>query len=271
MEELNKVIPEPIELDELKPPKKSWIVNILRKVQKYSSYTFLSFYSIHSMSVIISPSFLPMSLNGEIFEISRAVYSSLEPIIFGSVATHILSGMILRYLKPRKRTKKVYENSDETGLGGITSLVGLGVRRSWISKITNDYLTPLSFSGYSLIPLLAIHFFKFKMAPTEIDGDSSLVSLSYISTVLNNSMIKFGPYLNFALLLALVYNSSYHVVSGMLKFRGYYSKESKKVGYGIISGFTLMGVVSLVRFKYWKFDDAYLLGKYLKYIEWARI
>lgn len=155
------------------------------------------------------------------------------------------------------------------GLGGITSLIGLGSRKSIISNLTG--LTPLSFSGYCLIPLVLYHISKFKWVPTFVDDDNLLVNLQYINVILNQSMIKWGNALNFLLLLGLIWTASYHFTSGMLKFKKKFLNYYKKLGYGIISGVSIIGIVSMLRLKYVKFDNGYMFNKFMNYINFSRI
>lgn len=158
---------------------------------------------------------------------------------------------------------------DSHGLGGITSLIGLGSKKSIISNWTG--LTPLSFSGYCLIPLIMYHVFKFRWVPAIVDDDNLLVNLQYINVVLNQSLIKWGNKINFVVLLGLIWTSGYHFTSGILKFNGKFLDYYKKLGYGILTGISVLGFMSLTRFKYFKFDNGYMMNKFMNYITYSRI
>lgn len=286
---LTPVKPIPIELEELpeqnatKRIRKS--LNGLYKVQKYSAYTFGVFLGIHVTSVIIIPSIsellIPSSVKQEIFEISRAVYHAIpffeKIVILGASFTHIFSGIAIRYLRGRLnkyRTKNfqnnsvINEKSDYIGLGGITALLGLGYRKSLILKIFPT-LSPLSFSGYVLIPLICYHFLKFRYFPILVDGDSSLINLDYISYYLNHSKTNYAKLFNLLALFSLVWTMSYHSVSGWLKFNGKYSWDWKRAGYMVITSISALSVVSVLQFKnnYINLDKAGFIGRsFLKYL-----
>jgi hypothetical protein len=294
LSKLTAVQPLPVELEDTPETPNTNSTKTLRrilsglfKVQKYSAYVFGAFLGIHVTSVVLVPSvsdyIIPLDIKQEIFEMSRSIYHSIpfveKVMILGASVTHIISGIgirITRNLINRHRVRKysrnsnsiVDEKSDEIGLGGITAILGLGYRKSIISKLFPT-LTPLSFSGYILIPLLAFHFLKFRYLPIQVDGDSNLINLDYISYYLNHSVKKFGNFGNLLALFALVWTMSYHSVSGWLRFNSKYSWNWKRLGYLVISLMSLLSLISIFKFKhnYINLDKSGFIGKsFLKYL-----
>lgn len=289
--ELRHITPEPVIIDDQKlsstrPQGRDFLRKILSqliKIQKYSAYSFLSFTSLHFSSVIIFPGLnIPIDYCQEAFELARSVYQLgiYEKFLLGSGLIHVLSGVGIRLLKYKLGIFKVKKPKDELiklrdesrrdiGLGGITSLIGLGYRKSIISQFTN--LTPTTFSGYCLIPLISYHVFKFKIIPTLIDGDSSLINLNYISFYLTQTMVKFGNFINFSLILVLIWSSFYHFTSGYLSLTKRFKKIHKRFGYGIITTGTMLGLLSLLRFKSMKLDDGFMGKQFMNYINYIKL
>ncbi|CAG91095.2 DEHA2G23980p [Debaryomyces hansenii CBS767] len=302
--ELREVSPEPMTLDDLnliakekgvpnymphkRNPILSKILYYLLKVQKYSAYTFSSFLGLHLTSVVIVPGLgVPMPLAQEIFEMSRAVYQSIPHfenlIIIGSSICHVCSGIGIRLIRSRlkegekHRSKLVYEpvikndERDDIGLGGITGLIGLGYRKSMISRLIPG-LSPLSFSGYLLLPLIGYHFTKFRQIPSVIDGDSSLINLDYITYYLNKSRLeKIGNVINYVALMGLVVIGSYHFVSGYLKLNHKYSLNYKKIGYTFIGGLSILGCISLIRFKSLPLVEGFIGKSFTNYVNYLAV
>ncbi|CUM54747.1 uncharacterized protein AC631_01785 [Debaryomyces fabryi] len=302
--ELKEITPEPMTLEDLnliakekgvpnyKPHKRNpillKILFYLLKVQKYSAYTFSSFLGLHLTSVVIVPGLgVPMLLGQEIFEMSRAVYQSIpyfeNLVIIGSSVCHIFSGIGIRiirnYIKSGQNhhSKLVHEpvikndERDDIGLGGITGLIGLGYRKSMISRLIPG-LSPLLFSGYLLLPLIGYHFTKFRHIPNVIDGDSSLINLEYITYYLNKSPLeKVGNAINYIALMGLVVVGSYHFVSGFLKLNHKYSLNYKKLGYSFIGGLSILGCISLVRFKSLPLAEGFIGKLFTNYVNYLAV
>lgn len=242
----------------------------------------MTFYGLHISTINLLPGLrISMDICQETFEMARMVYLPLSGMIGLSGGLHVASGIALRYLnsKPANHRERVGNNNDLVkpvdtedkfyGLGGITGLVGLGSRKSFVSRTLG--LSPISFSGYLMIPLIALHLFKFKYSIMAVDGDRSLVSLQYINTVLNNSPVKFGNIINYFALMILIIASSYHITAGMLRFQRKFLIQSKRLGYIIMAALTMTGLSSLSRFKSFNFENAYLLKKFMRYISFSGI
>lgn len=294
--ELKKIAPVPIIIDSstrnepipVNPGPSSFLKKLLKylfNIQRYSAYAFSSFLGIHVSSVIVSPGIgIPLNITQDVFEMGRAVYTLPyfeNIVIFGSAAVHIISGISIRLINNKlKRDRGValssklpYEpiikndDRDDIGLGGISGLLGLGYKKSWIST-KFPQLTPLSFSGYCLIPLILYHFLKFRYLPILVDGDSSLITINYISYYLNYSLLSnVGKLFNCFALIALIWTTMYHWVSGTLKLTRKITIKYKKLGYAITSGISLLGLISLFRFKRASLEPYGFLGKqYIKYL-----
>lgn len=302
--ELRHITPEPITLEDLnvvasekgvpdfdhhiRNPILRKLLYYLLKMQKYSAYTFSSFLGLHLTSVVIIPGLgVPIPLSQEVFEMSRAVYQSIPHfenlVIIGSSVCHVCSGIGIRIIRnrikknERHHSKLAYEpvikneERDDIGLGGITGLIGLGYRKSVISRLIPG-LTPLLFSGYMLLPLIGYHFTKFRYIPQIIDGDSSLINLEYITYYLNKSPLeKAGNFINFMALMILVLMGSYHFVSGFLKLNHKYSLKYKKLGYGIIGTLSVLGCISLMRFKSLPLVPGFLGKLFAKYVNYLAV
>ncbi|KAK6464327.1 hypothetical protein DFJ63DRAFT_68360 [Scheffersomyces coipomensis] len=305
--QLEQVIPIPIdnpsdeeELDHINSERnyrkrRNHVISILGKVQKYSAYTFGTFVGIHLTSVIIVP-ILPIDhdIKQEIFEMGRNIYHGIPQfeniVIFGSSIVHVLSGITIRLLRMRSRPKiikknKVISNNDEfhiiddtrddIGLGGITNFLGLGYKKSWVSKTLG--ISPLNFSGYLLIPHLLYHMYKFRLIPLMIDNDSSLINLNYIMYYLNVENIEYvQPYVNILGLSLLTYIGIYHFINGLCKYFKKFSPTWKKIGFSFVNGGSLIGLIVIYNFKYNNSHDKInpndFFGKnFLKYLTWGYI
>ncbi len=154
--------------------KLSKIILILSKFQKYSSYVFTIFVGLHASAVLVAPLISTDTAN-EVMMIGRTIYQAPileETIVYSSCAIHVAAGIGIRVIKnyrtqklygkstkELKKAKKLtkntvkvnlnsYENNnkkyhDSYGLGGVTDLLGLGPKKSWIYNKFG--VTPLNF------------------------------------------------------------------------------------------------------------------------------
>ncbi|KAF3988439.1 hypothetical protein FT663_03291 [Candidozyma haemuli var. vulneris] len=291
VEDLRQVVPDP--LDEIypedepqyvpEPPKKTWVhkaSSILLNVQKYSAYGFLGFYGLHTASTVIVPGLgISQATCQDIFEMCRNVYMAplLEPAMVNLTAVlHIGAGLALRLVRMVARRKKAQkrerdiiikeEDRDDIGLGGIGTIFGLGFKKSWISSNFPSF-TPLTFSGYVFTAALAYHYAKMKLGPVAIDGDSSLVTLSYVTHYFQQSHLgQVGCWLNYGMLALVSWVSFYHVVSGLFKYRRQFSLRAKKIAYGVIAFLTGLSVVSMTRMRHWELEVGFLGKQFAKYL-----
>ncbi|KAI5967600.1 hypothetical protein KGF57_000328 [Candida theae] len=264
-----------------------YVIPVLHRIQKYSAYSFMAFVGVHVTSVVVVP-IIPVDkeLKQQVFSLAKAVYQDIpffETIaILGASVIHIGAGFALRLVRGYKKHQlykklelksqkhrmsnnndsfNIRDDDDDIGFGGLSSIFGLGYRKSFISKLLG--ITPLQFSGYLLIPFVAYHYYKFRYVPMSIEGDSSLINLDYVSYVLN---LKHPRFQAFAL-TSLVWVMSYHVTNGIMKLNSWYSKKSKRIGLTIVNLLGGCGMIAVYLFKREEIDSGDFLGKiFTKYI-----
>lgn len=259
--------------------KTSRIIPILSTIQKYSSYTFTIFTFLHGSTVLLAPA-VSGSLGNELLSMTRTIYqgSGLEGIlVWGSLSLHVLSGISIRILRNlRYREKyggsKLYDNrlkrkrrnsqldkdvfskdydgevrvndDSEVGLmGGVTNFFGFGFKKSFFFRKFG--VSPLQATGYLSIPLIAYHALQTRIIPLLVDGDSSYITLDYISYLLNGTKHVSAPILNWIIYPSLIGITTYHVISGWLKWLQVKSLTKRKVGAAMINLITLIGIYSV--------------------------
>ncbi|CAD1812762.1 hypothetical protein FOB58_005671 [Candida parapsilosis] len=273
----------------------------MQKYSAYTFVSFLGIHITSVVIVPIIP--VDKEVKQQIFSLAKAVYQDVpffEPIaIFGASLVHVIAGLGLRLVRgykkhqiykklEQKREKhkegrvgggrgggssrgvaiannndsfNIRDDDDDIGFGGLSNIFGLGYRKSFISKFLG--ITPLQFSGYLLIPVIAYHFYKFKYVPMAIEGDSSLINLDYISFVLNLKHPKFQS----LALTSLVWIMSYHVTNGVMKLNSWFSQKCKRIGLAIVNVVGVCGMVAVYLFKKEEIDSGDFLGKvFTKYI-----
>ncbi|KAK6205290.1 uncharacterized protein RJT21DRAFT_14670 [Scheffersomyces amazonensis] len=269
------------------------LLSILYRTQKYSAYTLVGFLGIHLTSVVIVP-IIPIDkdIKHEIFEMARNVYHGIpfyeELFILAAAVIHVVSGISSRIVRrslynKTHVTKKnsqhnhhhhddvlkiVDDTRDDIGLGGLTNFLGLGYKKSWVSKTLG--IAPLNFTGYLLIPSLLYHVYKFRWVPLVVDGDSNLINLEYISYYLN--MDKLIPYLNGVMLGFVLYVGSYHFVNGLFKYFRKFSPNWKRIGFAIVNGFSIIGFTVIIKFRGgFSLSNDFIGKSFVKYLSWGYI
>lgn len=242
------------------PNKDKWqrAINVLYECQKYSTIPFSLFSVLHLSAVVLSPN---TEIGNQLLVIGRTIYQApgFEPVLIASVTTHVLSGIFLRITR-KIRNKKYYGKSSHKpkdsdsgvilkpddkkdssyGLGGISSLLGLGAKRSFVSRKWG--ISPISFSGFVLVPMLFYHVLHQRFVPLFVDGDSSMITLEFIASAIAENPFKVVPGL-----VALVWLASYHMVSGARRYLKLYGIRSSRVAYFIINGLSACAAVSLYK------------------------
>ncbi|KAK9367485.1 hypothetical protein V1509DRAFT_626069 [Lipomyces kononenkoae] len=161
----------------------------LFRVQKYSSYSFAAFLSMHLATVNAMPALLGIDAADNGIVLARVLYQLpvVEgTLVVGSLAAHLISGIILRIHKIR-RDKRWY------------------ARPLKMSRI--------SFTGYLLAPLVASHIFVARVIPLIKEGDSSIISLRYISRGFART-----PLTSWAIYGAMLGLGVYHVSYGFARW-----------------------------------------------------
>ncbi|GME99651.1 unnamed protein product [Ambrosiozyma monospora] len=251
------------------------LIPALKQVQKYSTIPFSIFAILHVSAVVVAPATAGTGIAEELISAGRELYqvSGFEQGLLISTLLHVFSGVALsllrqydRYIKYGSRKARVtstrkkaskFPSSDPNdeivddkneGLGGISSLLGLGSRKSLTYKYLG--LSPLSFSGYVLVACLAYHVVKERINPLLVDGDSSMVDLSYVSHAINLDPLK-----TIVGMSVLVGTSAYHILSGWNRYLKLFTLRARKRTYGLIAILTALAFVSCFEIK--KIGPAY--------------
>lgn len=267
-------------------------ISVLSKLQQYSVIPFSGFAIIHIFGVVITPAIFGPETGNDMIGIGREIYQVpfVEYGIFLSAGIHVLSGILLNFTrkyysyvkygkaKVKKNIKK--ENIEKSmkikskmedeevkdineGLGGLTSIVGAGSRPSITSRFFG--LSPLSFSGYVFLILLSGHVFYERLAPILVDGDSSMIDLSFIAHSLQQTFGK-----TFTLLNMLVVTATYHMCVGWNRYLRRFTLKQRKVTYQTLIVLAAMGAISLLRIKDLPVfaSAAKRFDLYVNYIRW---
>jgi hypothetical protein len=189
----------------------------LTRIQKYSSYAFSLFASLHLANVSLIPAFTRSVAGSETYLLmTREIYqtSITEPLLISlPVFAHVGSGIALRLLR-RKQNLQRY--------GGDTPHVfarrsGHDVESS-ASRYTPSPWPPMSYislSGYAFDVLYLSHFFVNRILPKVVDGDSSNIGLAYVAHGFARH-----PWLSWPTYIALLAVGSSHMVWGAAKWLG---------------------------------------------------
>ncbi|TQS36516.1 hypothetical protein Golomagni_03033 [Golovinomyces magnicellulatus] len=151
---------------------KSFITQVT-KLQKYSSYAFTVFASLH----LVNTSFIPLltqsvSASETYLLLTRPYYQSfpLEPLLVGlPIALHVSAGFALRL---RRR------NVNLVRYGAIYLPISTRFERRL--KVWPPMSWPC-LTGYLLVPLIGGHVLVNRILPWVYEGDSSNVGLGYVA------------------------------------------------------------------------------------------
>ncbi|KAI0376791.1 DUF1691-domain-containing protein [Hypomontagnella monticulosa] len=169
----------------------------LSRVQRYSSYTFSFFASLHIANTSIFPLIYQSVPYSEPFLLmAREIYQTplTEPLLVAlPVVAHVTSGLAIRLLRRRQNLKRY---------GGHTHHV-----RIW------PPLSYISVSGYAFVGLLASHVSMNRILPLVVDGDSSNIGLQFVSHGFARHPLP--PWIAFSLLLSVGVG---HMVWGWAKW-----------------------------------------------------
>lgn len=193
----------------------------LQAAQKYSSYMFSAFFLMHATSVIVAPAVFSVPAGDAAMQFSNVIYqaSIVEPwLVYGSLGAHIVTGTALRLYKTHV-SKQHYG--------------------TYISNTSRP--SPLAISGYVLTPLVLAHLTETRIKPELVLGDSSLITLQYIS----HAFAKHNKVLIWSSMSLLVLLSLYHITFGFKKWMNVKPKKWSMQFYSVIAGLTTLGVVSL--------------------------
>ncbi|OCK78423.1 hypothetical protein K432DRAFT_356803 [Lepidopterella palustris CBS 459.81] len=172
----------------------------LTRIQRYSSYAFTVFASLHITNTSILPLLTRSVRASESYLLlTRPYYQSAltEPLfVVLPLAAHMTSGIALRLYR---RSQALQHYGAET--------------RRDRKHIPWPVLSGTSTLGYALAPLLVFHFWTTRILPTYLHGDSALINLSYIS-----HGFTLHPVVSFAGFTALVGVGAWHIVWGWARW-----------------------------------------------------
>jgi hypothetical protein len=171
-------------------------------VQKYSSYTFAIFASFHIANTSIIPLITrSVAESNRYLLLTRPYYQSVlaEPLIVAiPLIAHVSSGIALRIYR---RRQALFRYGAETHRDRKT--------------IPWPALSGTSTLGYLTTVVVGAHVWTTRILPMYMHGDSSMISLSYVS-----HSFELFPYLGFAGMTGLVGISVWHMVWGAAKWLG---------------------------------------------------
>ncbi|KAI9163715.1 hypothetical protein HJFPF1_05337 [Paramyrothecium foliicola] len=191
----------------------------LTRIQKYSSYAFSVFASLHLANVSLIPAFTRSVPGSETYLLmTREIYqtSVTEPLLISlPVLAHVGSGIALRLLRRQQNlrryggaTPSVFARRSAHGDDEGRTLA----RNSWSPWPPLSYI---SASGYAFSVFYASHFVVNRVLPRLVDGDSSNIGLAYVA----HGFAK-HPLVSWPAYIGLLAIGSSHMVWGAAKWLG---------------------------------------------------
>lgn len=188
----------------------------MARIQKYSSYAFTLFASIHLANTSIIPLIARSVPASETYLIqARELYQSplAEPLLVGlPILTHVASGIALRLARRSQNIRRY---------GAATPNLAA---REWSSREkaaaapSPSAWPPLSWisaGGYAYLGLLGAHVVVNRVLPLVADGDSANIGLGFVS----HGFARHGP-VAWAAYVGLIGVGCGHMVWGAAKWLG---------------------------------------------------
>jgi len=173
---------------------------LVLRAQRYSSYAFTVFASLHIANTSLIPlATKSVSQSSRYLLLTRPYYQSLltEPLLVAvPLLVHVSSGIALRLYRRRQALRRYGAETHQDK-----------------RKIPWPSISGTSILGYTLLPLASYHVLTARIIPLYMHGDSSLISLSYIS-----HGFSLHPWVSFAGFTALVGVGAWHIVWGWAKW-----------------------------------------------------
>ena len=199
--------------------RRSTLTYLVTRLQKYSSYVFTVYASIHLTNTSIIPLLTRSVPASEPYLLlTRPYYQSFpfEPLLITlPIATHILSGLALRIHR---------RNANLARYGASTLSVSSRLERRLKVWPTVSWS---SISGFVLAPLVIGHAFTNRLLPWIYEGGSSGVGLGFVS----HGFAK-HPVVSWMGYVALVGVAAGHFVWGVARWNGWVpvgnSKKAKR-------------------------------------------
>ncbi|MCJ1368560.1 hypothetical protein MMC16_007704 [Acarospora aff. strigata] len=199
----------------------------LSRLQKYSSYAFTTFLTLHITNTSLIP-LLTHSLpaSDTYLLLTRPYYQSpiAEPLLVAlPLATHVASGIALRLYRRRQNGLRYGdEGRDRTSTGTSTSTSTREDRRKWWPPLSGT-----SALGYVLLPFALGHVFVNRVLPLRVEGGSSGVGLQYVAHGFARMPAVAG--VGYAVFVGV---GVWHVVWGWAKWMGWTPAQSVGQGRG---------------------------------------
>ncbi|KAI9736349.1 MAG: hypothetical protein M1834_001235 [Cirrosporium novae-zelandiae] len=173
----------------------------LRRIQKYSSYTFSAFLALH----LANTSLIPLALRSasaadEYLLLTRPYYQSpiAEPLlVFLPIVAHVGSGVALRVHRRRQMLARAGAEN-----------------RADRKKVKFPPISSTSIIGFTLAPLAGLHILVNRLTPLWSEGGSSSIGLTYVGHGMSRHPGAFA--LAYAPLVA---TTVWHIVWGMARWR----------------------------------------------------
>ena len=215
----------------------------LTRVQRYSSYTFTVFATLHIATTSIIPLITRSVPASEAYLLqTRELYQTTlsEPLlVILPIVAHVASGVALRLLRRAHNLKRY---------GGATPAVaaarhGAGRDGSGSEKARHTTHSPahwaklwpqlsyISVSGYGLAVFVGAHVFMNRILPLLVEGDSSNISLAYVAHGFARH-----PAISWLAYIGLVGAAAGHMTWGWAKWLGFSQRAGWKVDH--ITGHT---------------------------------
>ncbi|KAK3337808.1 hypothetical protein B0T19DRAFT_82994 [Cercophora scortea] len=149
----------------------------LTRIQRYSSYTFSVFASLHLVTTSIIP-FVARSVpaSESYLLLAREIYQTTlsEPLLVClPIVAHVGSGIALRLLRRAHNVRRYY--GDDHGGHKHSEKKTLSIRNAWPS------VSYIAISGYGFAVAVAAHVFVNRALPLLVEGDSANIGLAYVA------------------------------------------------------------------------------------------
>lgn len=218
---LESIAPEPEETSSIprtpRPRASRWI-KALKLTQKYSAIGIATYAGLHLTSTIVLPAFSVNAANSA-FMVSRSIYQNElgeAILVYGSFGLHILSGLALHAI----RVYKQYAYYGILRLGKLSATVQ---------------------SGLFLTLFASLHFIGMRYAPQTNIGDSSLISLEYVTWSLQNKALQ-----TIGSLGAVSWLFGLHSLQGAQQlFQKHFSKRTSWLIWGVFGCLTTGSMLAL--------------------------
>lgn len=187
---------------------------LVTRIQRYSSYTFSLFASLHLATTSVIPLLARSVPASESYLLlAREIYQTplSEPLLVAlPIVAHVGAGLLARLLRRRKNLRRYYGvGSDEKTHGLIAKPTARFLRSGW------PRLSWIALSGYGFTAVVAAHAFMNRGLPLAVEGDSANIGLAYVA----HGFVR-HPWTSWAAYAALLGVGCGHMIWGWAKWFG---------------------------------------------------